>query len=126
MSDARAGDPQGAATNGGTQGGGGSREQAYQDAVRARDRLLARVTFWERRRAVLLLPLIALGGALGLLVGTAVRHALGWPAQTAAFGAVIGIVVIGRLVTSYFDVRQLEAAQRRVESLARQRKGDAR
>jgi hypothetical protein len=96
---------------------GGSDDDGLERAVRERDRMLARMTFWEHWRGALMLPLIATGGGIGLGLGYALETALRWPDRTRFFGAVIGILVVGRVVTSYFDASKLEVARRRVDHL---------
>ncbi len=88
-------------------------------AIAARDRLLRRMTFWEQWRNTLMLPIILAGGAAGLAFGYAIETALHWPDRTRFFGAVIGILVIGRWVTAFFDPSKLDVALRRVQQLQR-------
>jgi hypothetical protein len=96
-------------------------QSEYEAAVRARDRLVARVTFWERYRALCMVPLILCGAALGYGVGYVLRVLAHFPEKSEFYAAVIGIVIVGRVVTSFFDVRKLDAARVRVDMLARKR-----
>jgi hypothetical protein len=93
-------------------------DTALARATRARDALLARATFWDRWRAVLTGPFILLGAALGYGAGLLLRLLAHFPERTEFYAAVVGILAVGRGVASYFDVRRLEAARRRVESLS--------
>jgi hypothetical protein len=99
----------------------GPDDEALERAVRERDRLLARMTFWEHWRGTLMLPLIAIGGAAGLGLGYVIEIALHWPDRTRFFGAVIGILLVGRFVTAFFDASKLEVARRRVQELSAKR-----
>jgi hypothetical protein len=99
----------------------GADDDALQRAERERDRMLARMTFWEHWRGTLMLPLIAIGGAIGLGIGYAIETALHWPDRTRFFGAVIGILLIGRFVTAFFDASKLDVARRRVQQLSGKR-----
>ena len=88
-------------------------------AIAERDRLRARLTFWEDWRNTLMLPLILVGGLVGLGIGYGIETALHWPDRTRFFGAVIGILLIGRFVTAFFDASKLDVARRRVQQLER-------
>jgi hypothetical protein len=96
-------------------------DETLARAIAQRDRLLARMTFWEKWRGSLMLPLILVGGFVGLAVGYLVETALRWPDRTRFFGAVIGILAVGRFVTAYFDASKLDVARRRVHQMQRQR-----
>ena len=92
-------------------------DTALARAITARDRLVRRMTFWEKWRGTLMLPMIFAGGGAGLALGWTIETALHWPDRTRFFGAVIGILLIGRFVTSFFDASKLEVAGRRVQQL---------
>jgi len=94
-------------------------DPALARAIAARDRLVRRMTFWEKWRGTLILPLIGAGGAVGLAIGYGIETALHWPDRTRFFGAVFGILAIGRAVTGFFDASKLEVAGRRVQQLQR-------
>jgi hypothetical protein len=97
----------------------GARDAKLQQAIVDRDRLMRRMTFWEHWRGRLMLPLIVLGGLAGLSLGYVIESALRWPDRTRFVGAVVGILAVGRWVSSYFDARQLEVAARRVQQRQR-------
>lgn len=91
--------------------------ERFERALALRDTLRNRITFWERRRAQLALPLAAVGLGLGWLVGHGLRVALGLDPRADWLVAVVGLVAFGRAVSLWVEPRQLEVAQRRVERL---------
>jgi hypothetical protein len=93
-------------------------ERDYERAQAVHDRLWARITWWERWRGWMTVPMIAVGLGIGLLLGKGLLKLIPLPWQTEWIVGVLMIVVVGRVVTSVFDVRQLDAARRRVDSLA--------
>jgi hypothetical protein len=97
----------------------GDIEREYEQAAARHDRLSARLMWWDRWRGWAMVPMIVVGLGLGLLVGRGLRRVVTLPEQAEWFVAVLMIVVVGRFVTSFFDVRQLEAARRRRDSLAK-------
>jgi hypothetical protein len=94
-------------------------ERQLQTAVARRDRLLARATWWDRWRTTMMLPLLGAGAAAGYLVAWIVQRAVRLPPWGDAVGAIVGILVVGRVVTRAFDVSRLAAAERRVADLER-------
>jgi hypothetical protein len=96
------------------------RRRKLADAVARRDRLLARATFWDQWRTTLVLPLLVAGAGVGLLLTLGLGLLVRMPERAEAFGAVIGIFATGRWISSFFDVRKLASAERRVSDLRAQ------
>jgi hypothetical protein len=96
-------------------------QEELADAERDRDRLRDRAAWWEDRKGTVLFPAMILGLLGGYAVGLALATAVDLPGPTPWFGAVIGLLAIGRAVSTYFDPRKLLAAQRRVEALRARR-----
>jgi hypothetical protein len=96
-------------------------EQAPNDsldrATRERDRLRDRAAWWEDHKATVLFPAMILGLAVGYGLGLAVGTLVHFVDPTRWFGAVIGLLAVGRGIASYYDPRKLVAAQKRVDLL---------
>ncbi len=94
---------------------------ALERATVERDRLRERAAWWEDHKATVLLPAMVAGLAAGYGGGYGVGLALGFTDPTRWFGAVIGLLGIGRLIAGYYDPRRLVAAQKKVDLLRAQR-----
>lgn len=90
---------------------------ALARAIRARDALRERAAWWEDRKTLVLFPamIAGFGAGYGLVMAVGSRFAL--PEASRWFGAVIGVLIVGRGVTTIFDPRRLVAAQKRVDHL---------
>lgn len=95
--------------------------QALARATRERDALRERAAWWEDRKGVVLFPAMMAGFGAGYGVALAIGSRFALPEQSRWFGAVIGVLVVGRTLTSMFDPRRLVAAQKRVDQLRAQR-----
>lgn len=95
--------------------------EPLETATAQRDRLRERAAWWEDRKGVVLFPAMVLGLVAGYGLVFAIGQAVKLPDPAAWFGAVIGLLAVGRLVSWYFDPRKLIAAQKRVDALRAQR-----
>jgi hypothetical protein len=98
---------------------------ALLSAERERDKLRERAAWWEDRKGAVMFPAMVLGLAGGYGVGFAINTAVALPGPAPWFGAVIGLLAVGRGVTAFFDPRKLVAAQKRVDALRARRDRDA-
>ena len=97
-------------------------KERHARALARRDRLFARMAWWDRWRTTLLLPVIATGAGAGALVGLLLREQFRrLPGLTVGICAVLGVVAVGRWVTMFFDPRALEMANRRLHALGRKK-----
>jgi hypothetical protein len=92
-------------------------DDALARAEKARDRLRDRAEWWEEHKGRALFPAMIVGLVSGYLLGTLVETPLGLGQLPRWFGAVIGLLLVGRAVSSIFDPRRLVAAQKRVDAL---------
>lgn len=93
---------------------------ALARATLERDRLRDRAAWWEDHKATVLLPAMALGLGVGYAIGLAIGSAVNFTDPTRWFGAVIGLLAVGRGITRHYDPRKLVAAQKRVDLLRAQ------
>jgi hypothetical protein len=93
---------------------------ALDQATRERDRFRDRAAWWEDHKGVVMLPAMIVGLGAGYGLGFGIGSAVGFPDPTRWFGAVIGLLAVGRAIGSYFDPRRLVAAQKRVDHLRAQ------
>jgi hypothetical protein len=89
-------------------------------ATRERDRLRERAAWWEEHKATVILPAMILGLTAGYGIGLAIGTLVHLVDPTRWFGAVIGLLAVGRAIASYYDPRKLVAAQLRVDRLRAQ------
>ena len=90
---------------------------SLERATRERDRLRDRAAWWEDHKATVLLPAMILGLGAGYALGYALGALIHFVDPTRWFGAVIGLLAVGRSIASYYDPRKLVAAQKRVDLL---------
>lgn len=90
---------------------------ALARATRERDALRERAAWWEDRKGIVLFPAMMAGFGAGyaLVLGLGKHFVL--PEQSRWFGAAIGVLIVGRSLTTMFDPRRLVAAQKRVDHL---------
>jgi hypothetical protein len=98
-----------------------SDDDALDEAERARDHLRSRATWWEDKKGLVLFPAMTVGLVGGYAIGFVLASGLGLPDLTRWFGAVLGVLAVGRAVAAYFDPRRLTAAQQRVDALRAKR-----
>lgn len=90
---------------------------ALAAAEDARNRLRARAEWWEEHKGQVLFPSMILGLVGGYFAGASIENVAKVGELSRWFGAVIGLLFVGRIVTSVFDPRRLVAAQKRVDAL---------
>lgn len=102
--------------------GDASSDDAIASAEAARDRLRSRAEWWEEHKGQVLFPSMILGLVAGYLVGASLEDVVKVGQLSRWFGAVIGLLFVGRIVASVFDPRRLVAAQKRVDALRASRR----
>ena len=93
---------------------------AVQRARIEHERWVRRITWWEMRRGALTAPLMLVGLLVGGAIGYGIEAAARLPSQTRFVGAVLGVLVVGRVVAWQFAHHRLEAARQRYERLSRE------
>lgn len=86
---------------------------------RYRDRVFARVTWWENHRTEALLP-VAMGAfALGFGVGYALHKLVSVPYPVAYFLGIATLLVSGKVVDRRFSVHRIDAIDARIARMQR-------
>ncbi len=82
--------------------------------LRQRERVLARVTWWENHRFEALIPMALMAFALGFGVGYAVHKLLGAPYPVAYILGIVTLLSSGKVVDRRFSVHRLDEVDARI------------
>jgi hypothetical protein len=100
-----------------------SLDDELAEALRERQRILERVTWWDLHRYEVLFPIAIVLFGSGYGIGYAARTFFGAPERTEVIAALASLLIAGQLIERRFSARHLDRIDARIARLERTRRG---